>query len=183
VIGTYGGLATAGIFIYWYTLAETGDGHTLVTFYQLTHWGDCPKWPKSEFSPVNFIEGMDFEKNPCSYFTQGKIKASTLSLSVLVVIEMLNALNAISEDSSLLTMSPFVNPYLLLAITWSICLHMVIVYVPLFAKIFGIAAMNQHEWMLVFAFSAPVILLDEVLKIFGRAFNKAELDARMKKKK
>lgn len=76
---------------------------------------------------------MDFEKNPCSYFTQGKIKASTLSLSVLVVIEMLNALNAISEDSSLLTMTPFVNPYLLLAITWSIGLHVMIVYVPVCA--------------------------------------------------
>lgn len=126
---------------------------------------------------------MDFEKNPCTYFTQGKIKASTLSLSVLVVIEMLNALNAISEDSSLLTMSPFVNPYLLLAIAWSIALHVMIVYVPIFAKIFGIAAMNSQEWLLVFAFSAPVILIDEILKIFGRAFNAAELEARMQKKK
>lgn len=33
VIGTYVGLATVGIFIWWYTMAETGDGHTLVTFY------------------------------------------------------------------------------------------------------------------------------------------------------
>jgi len=183
VIGVYVGLATVGIFVYWYTMAETGDGHTLVTFYQLTHWGECPKWPREEFSPVNFIEGMDFVKNPCTYFTQGKIKASTLSLSVLVVIEMLNALNAISEDSSLLTMSPFVNPWLLLAITWSIGLHIMIVYVPICAKIFGIAPMNAHEWWLVFAFSAPVIVLDEILKIFGRAFNAAELAERMKKKK
>lgn len=183
VIGTYVGLATVGIFIWWYTMAETGDGHTLVSFYQLTHWGDCPRWPKEEFSPVNFIEGMDFVKNPCSYFTQGKIKASTLSLSVLVVIEMLNALNAISEDSSLFTMSPFVNPYLLLAIAWSIGLHIMIVYVPIFAKIFGIAAMNQAEWIAVLAFSMPVIILDEILKIFGRAFNAAELKERMKKKK
>jgi len=126
---------------------------------------------------------MDFVKNPCSYFTQGKVKASTLSLSVLVVIEMLNALNAISEDSSLLTMSPFVNPYLLLAIAWSIGLHVMIVYVPIFSKIFGIAAMNQQEWILVMAFSSPVILIDEILKIFGRAFNRAELEERMRKKK
>lgn len=111
------------------------------------------------------------------------MKASTLSLSVLVVIEMLNALNAISEDSSLFTMSPFVNPWLLLAISWSIGLHVMIVYVPIFAKIFGIAAMNAQEWWLVFAFSAPVILIDEILKIFGRAFNKAELEERMMKKK
>ena len=35
--------------------------------------------------------------NPCDYFTYGKAKASTLSLSVLVSIEMFNALNALSE--------------------------------------------------------------------------------------
>merc|ERR1712028_100230 len=105
------------------------------------------------FKPINFIEGLDFSQNPCSYFTKGTIKASTLSLSVLVVIEMLNALNAISEDNSLLTMSPFVNPYLLLAIAGSIGLHVMIVYVPIFAKIFSISAMNVNDWILVFAFS------------------------------
>jgi Ca2+-transporting ATPase len=118
---------------------------------------------------------MDFSSNPCSYFTQGKIKASTLSLSVLVVIEMLNALNAISEDNSLFTMSPFVNPYLLLAISASIGLHIMIVYVPFMATIFGIAAMNTHEWVLVMAFSSPVIFVDEILKIVGRSFNETEL--------
>ncbi len=35
--------------------------------------------------------------HPCAYFTEGKAKASTLSLSVLVAIEMFNALNALSE--------------------------------------------------------------------------------------
>ena len=39
---------------------------------------------------INFDE-------PCDYFTVGKAKASTLSLSVLVAIEMFNALNALSE--------------------------------------------------------------------------------------
>lgn len=95
------------------------------------------------------------------------------------MIEMLNSLNAISEDNSLLTMSPFVNPYLLLAIAGSVGLHMMIVYVPFFAKIFGITAMNSQEWILVMAFSTPVILVDEVLKVFGRQFNEAELQARM----
>ena len=35
--------------------------------------------------------------DPCDYFTYGKAKASTLSLSVLVAIEMFNAMNALSE--------------------------------------------------------------------------------------
>jgi Ca2+-transporting ATPase len=183
VVGVYVGIATVGIFIYWYIAAETGDGHTLVTWNQLTNWGDCPNWPKESFQPVNFIDGMDFSQNPCSYFVQGKVKASTLSLSVLVVIEMLNALNAISEDNSLLTMSPFINPYLLLAIAGSIGLHMMIVYVPSMATIFCIAAMNMQEWILVFAFSTPVIFIDEILKIIGRSMNEAELKERLSKKK
>ena len=94
VIGIYVGLATVGIFVYWYTMAETGDGHTLVTFSQLSDWSNCPTW--KDFKVNNFIEGMDLSENPCNYFVDGKVKASTLSLSVLVVIEMLNAFNAIS---------------------------------------------------------------------------------------
>jgi len=118
-------------------------------------------------------------KNPCHYFTVGKVKASTLSLSVLVVIEMLNALNAISEDNSLLVMTIFINPYLLLAISASIGLHVMIVYVPFMNVIFGIAPLNMYEWGLVFAFSVPVIFIDEILKIIGRAMNEAELKERL----
>jgi len=182
-IGFYVGCATVGIFIYWYLYAVTGDGHTLVSWYQLSHWSECPNWTRDQFAPANFVDGMDLQKDPCKYFTEGKVKASTLSLSVLVVIEMLNALNAISEDNSLLTMSPFVNFYLLLAISWSIGLHIMIVYVPFMAKIFSIHSMNTQEWILVMAFSSPVILVDEILKIFGRAMNATELRQRMSKKK
>ena len=177
VIGLYVGFATVGIFVWWYTMAETGDGHTLVTFEQLSTWSQCPEW--KDFTVNNFVEGMDLSAAPCEYFTKGKVKASTLSLSVLVVIEMLNALNAISEDNSLLTMTPFVNPYLILAIASSILLHCVIVYVPFMNDIFSIHSMNTAEWIAVFAFSTPVILIDEVLKFFGRIKNEAELKARL----
>lgn len=33
------------------------------------------------------------------------------------------------------------------------------------------------------AFSTPVILVDEILKVFGRQMNAAELELRMKEKK
>lgn len=32
VIGSYVGCATVGIFAFWYCMAESGDGHSLVTF-------------------------------------------------------------------------------------------------------------------------------------------------------
>jgi len=37
-----------------------------------------------------------------------------MSLSVLVTIEMFNAINALSEDSSILTIGIFANPILIL---------------------------------------------------------------------
>ena len=126
---------------------------------------------------------MDFTDNPCSYFTVGKVKASTLSLSVLVVIEMLNAFNALSSDGSLYHMPPWVNPWLILAVLVSIFVHMIIIYVPFFTEIFGTCAMTFSDWGLVLLFSIPVILIDEVLKFFARIYNAKALAARMAGKK
>ena len=178
VVGLYVGFATVGIFVYWYTMDANVDGHTLVTFHQLSHWSECPTW--EGFKVNNFVDGLDMQTNPCDYFTKGKVKASTLSLSVLVMIEMFNAYNAISEDGSLLVITPLVNPYLIAATVSSTLLHMMIVYVPFFNDVFSIHAMSAHEWMLVMAFSLPVILIDEMLKFVGRIKNARELDARLK---
>ncbi len=98
----------------------------------------------------------------------GKAKASTLSLTVIVAIEMFNALNALSEDGSLLTMPPWANPWLLVAMVVSIGLHCVILYIPVLADIFSIVPLSLNEWALVVGLSFPVILIDEVLKFLGR---------------
>jgi Ca2+-transporting ATPase len=86
---------------------------------------------------------------------------------------MLNALNALSEDGSLLQMPPWVNPWLILAIIGSLALHCVILYIPVFNKIFGILPLTGAEWILVFAFSIPVLFVDELLKVYSRARNRA----------
>ena len=60
-------------------------------------------------------------------------KATTMSLSILVVVEMFNAINSLSENESLLTFPLTKNLYLVLAITLSMVLHMMILYVPFFS--------------------------------------------------
>jgi Ca2+-transporting ATPase len=65
-----------------------------------------------------------------------------MALSVLVVIEMLNAMNALSEDGSLLTMPPWCNKWLLVAIVVSLGLHMVIMYVPALAVLLEITSLD-----------------------------------------
>ncbi|XP_021289724.1 calcium-transporting ATPase 1, endoplasmic reticulum-type-like [Herrania umbratica] len=176
VIGLYVGMATVGIFIIWYTHGSflgidlSGDGHTLVTYSQLANWGQCSSWKNFTVSPFTAgTQVFSFENNPCDYFQGGKVKAMTLSLSVLVAIEMFNSLNALSEDGSLLTMPPWVNPWLLLAMSVSFGLHFLILYVPFLAQVFGIVPLSFNEWLLVLSVAFPVILIDEILKFIGRS--------------
>ncbi|KAJ6328831.1 hypothetical protein OIU77_010504 [Salix suchowensis] len=176
VIGSYVGIATVGIFVLWYTQASflginlVSDGHTLVQFSQLRNWGECPTWSNFTVTPYQVGGGrMITFANPCDYFSAGKVKAMTLSLSVLVAIEMFNSLNALSEDNSLVTMPPWRNPWLLAAMSVSFGLHCVILYVPFLANVFGIVPLSLKEWFLVILVSAPVILIDEALKFVGRS--------------
>lgn len=190
VIGLYVGLATVGIFIIWYTHGSffgidlSQDGHSLVSYSQLANWGQCRSWEGFSASP--FTAGsrvFRFDGDPCDYFETGKVKAMTLSLSVLVAIEMFNSLNALSEDGSLLTMPPWVNPWLLLAMSVSFGLHFLILYVPFLAQVFGIVPLSLNEWLLVLLVAFPVILIDEVLKFIGRCTSGLRKPARIPKAK
>merc|ERR1711862_497907 len=115
---------------------------------------------------------MNFKEDPCSYFTTGKVKASTLSLTVLVVIEMLNAFNALSEDGSLVQMPPWTNPWLILACMGSMIVHFGVLYVPILAQIFNVCPLDEHDWKLVLFFSIPVVIIDEGLKFAARLSTK-----------
>lgn len=180
----YVGIATVGVFIIWYTRGSflgidlSGDGHTLVTYSQLSNWGQCSTWNNFTASPFTAGSRVITFDNPCDYFHGGKVKAMTLSLSVLVAIEMFNSLNALSEDGSLLTMPPWVNPWLLLAMCVSFSLHFLILYVPFLAGVFGIVPLSFNEWVLVLAVAFPVILIDEVLKFAGRHTNGSQASGR-----
>nr|DAD17932.1 TPA_asm: hypothetical protein HUJ06_019395 [Nelumbo nucifera] len=162
VIGSYVGIATVGVFIIWYTHGSflgidlSQDGNTLVTYSQLSNWGQCPSG--EGFTVTPFTAGsqvFSFDANPCDYFQVGKVK-------------MFNSLNALSEDGSLLTMPPWVNPWLLLAMSVSFGLHFLILYVPFLAQVFGIVPLSLNEWLLVLAVAFPVVLIDEILKFVGK---------------
>ena len=186
VVGMYVGFATVGIFVVWYTQTSffgidlSEDGHTPITYHQLSHWQSCSSWDPKSFQITDYTAGDQIYKisqgnNPCDYFSAtGKAKASTLSLTVLVAIEMFNAFNALSEDMSILSVPPWVNPYLILAATLSFALHCLILYMPSMNDVFSITPLSWNEWMLVLLFSLPVILIDEVLKFIGRQLNKRE---------
>lgn len=165
VVGTYVGCATTGIFIQWYVRGiSPNDEHVLVTLHELMHWSECNRDIAHRM--------LNLDDSKCSYFTSGKVKPSTLSLTTLVMIEMLNAFNALSEDCSLFVMPPWANPYLIIATIFSISIHCIILYTPFLARVFNVTPLDKHDWFAVLLWSLPVILIDEVLKVLGKIWKR-----------
>ena len=168
ITGTYIGFATVGGMLWHYMYSDLGPK---LSFDVLTDWSDCDD-----------DGGMD-----CTAFESKS--PNTISLSILVTIEMFAALNSLSSRQSILSRNgnPFNNLYLLAAISLSFSLHFVILYVPILAKIFQIVPITWYEWKHVLLLSAPVILLEEIIKFvdrnFGRTVAKVErgVDGKVKK--
>ncbi|TFK64086.1 Ca-transporting ATPase [Pluteus cervinus] len=147
VIGTYVGCATVFGYAWWFMFYAGGPQ---ISFYQLTHFHQCP---------------TSFPEIGCEMFTNiMSHRATTMSLSILVTVEMFNAMNSLSENESLLRFPVWRNPYLVGAIALSMALHFMILYVPFFTALFAITPLNWVEWKAVLYLSAPVLVLDEVLK-------------------
>ncbi|KAL7275485.1 hypothetical protein RUND412_001571 [Rhizina undulata] len=164
VIGTYVGVATVFAYAWWFILNPAGPQ---ISFGQLSSFHHCAK---------------DFPEIGCEMFSNEMGRsASTMSLSVLVVIEMFNAMNALSESESLLTLPLWSNMYLVAAIMGSLGLHLGLLYTPVLQGIFAIMPLGWEEWKAVVGISAPVILIDEALKfVERRTFSPAE-DVKPKK--
>ena len=104
----------------------------------------------------------------CTVFKAGNKVPSTVALSVLVTIEMFNALNSLSENQSLFQMPPWTNLWLIAAVILSFLLHFMIVYIPFFSNIFQITAISWAEWKIVLAASFPIMIIDESFKFLAR---------------
>ncbi|KAE8138012.1 hypothetical protein BDV38DRAFT_76126 [Aspergillus pseudotamarii] len=151
VIGTYVGAATVFGYVWWFLYNPEGPQ---ISFWQLSHFHKC---------------SAQFPEIGCEMFTNDMSRsASTVSLSILVVIEMLNAMNALSSSESLFTFALWNNMMLVYAIILSMTLHFAILYIPFLQGLFSILPLNWIEWKAVLAISAPVIIIDEALKFVER---------------
>ena len=177
VIGTYVGCATVFGFIWAYVKNPLSD-------VPLGPLGTLPlssisytRAPLATFAELVALSTSDkletFDEN-----NDGSVDwkyASSVALTVLVVIEMFNACNSVSEGQSVLRVPPFVNPYLMAAIALSMMLHVGALYFETTRDIFKLEWLDSETWVFIIAISFPVIILDEIFKLVGRIQNAKRL--------
>jgi Ca2+-transporting ATPase/Ca2+ transporting ATPase len=132
----YVGLATVAGFIWWFVYS---DGGPKLTYSELMNFETC---------------ALRETTYPCSIFEDRH--PSTVAMTVLVVVEMFNALNNLSENQSLLVITPRSNLWLVGSIILTMLLHVLILYVHPLAVLFSVTPLSWAEWTAVLYLSFPV---------------------------
>uniref|UniRef100_A0A8C4MDW3 Calcium-transporting ATPase n=1 Tax=Equus asinus asinus TaxID=83772 RepID=A0A8C4MDW3_EQUAS len=160
-------LISGWLFFRYMAIGGEEVGSRRVAWGLLWHLSSLPRLLQTHFMKCN-EHNADFEGVDCEVFEAPE--PMTMALSVLVTIEMCNALNSLSENQSLVRMPPWVNIWLVGSICLSMSLHFLILYVDPLPMIFKLQALDLTHWLMVLKISFPVILLDEVLKFVARNY-------------
>jgi len=174
--GSYVAIATIAAFLHWYLRHG-------VDFASLTSWGKCANWEDFTLTSEQMPEGLEgiLSENVCEIFSgEARKMAQSCALATLVSMEMLKAASAISVDNSLLRIPPWRNRWLLLGILVPSLLHLGVTYTPGLRDIFNLAPLTKEDWQSVFLFAAPVILVEEILKAYGRRIKQQEKERERK---
>lgn len=157
--GLYVGLATIGVFVQHYLRQG-------ITWQQLTTWSQCgASWlPENGGSCGELFQG------------EGRLVPQTLALTTLVCMELFKALSAVSVDSSIFRVSPLANRWLILGVTGPLLLHLGVLYsgrlgYPGIGANFGMVPMSKEHWKTILLWAAPILLVEEILKVIGRIVN------------
>ena len=157
IAGLYIGVATVGVYASYFI--DQGVG-----IQELSNWSNC-----ADSSSLS----------SCSIYTD-LAAPQTLALTTLVTSELLKALCTVSVDSSILTVGPQKNPWLLLGVAVPFALNLSIIYsdilgIPALAENFGLVPLSISDWANVLCWSLPIILIDEALKFVFRSRRDAVL--------
>ena len=172
VTGFYVGLATVGVFVNHYL----SQGISLA---DLSSWSKCGIWGEAS--------GLTPEDCERLFEGVGRALPQTLALTTLVCMEMIKALSAVSVDSSIFTVPPTRNKWLLLGVAIPMTLHLAVVYseqlgFPAIGESFGLVPLSMGDWVNIFKFAGPILIVDEILKAIGRRVNaKQQLEESVEK--
>ena len=91
--------------------------------------------------------------------------ARTMAFTTLVLLQLLNALNARSDERSAFHRL-LRNPWLHGALALSLALQILVVYAPFMQPAFGTVGLSIEDWIVCVAVASSVLWLREVSKLF-----------------
>ncbi|MHA1971952.1 MAG: calcium-translocating P-type ATPase, PMCA-type [Candidatus Hodarchaeales archaeon] len=98
--------------------------------------------------------------------------ARTMAFTLLILFQMIMAINIRKEEHSLIGKEFFRNPYLLIAIASSIILHLIVVYVPFLNPFFDTMPLNIKDWVIIIVIGSILVIIDEIRTFVSHHFTK-----------
>ncbi|CAM0143000.1 hypothetical protein VKS41_006245 [Umbelopsis sp. WA50703] len=95
----------------------------------------------------------------------------------LVICQWFNALSVRTRTRSILQSNPLWGPtrnlYLFAAFCGSLCIALIILYVPVFNSVLGTSPIPVQFWFIPFGFGFAILLVDETRKLIVRTYPKS----------
>ncbi len=103
---------------------------------------------------LTFIAGM--------YYGFSIRTCRTMTLSTLVLSQLIHVFECRSERHSIFEIKLFTNPYLVGAVSVSIVMLLSIIYIPFFSSVFQTTILNIGQWLIVVFFSGIIAMINSL---------------------
>ncbi len=105
--------------------------------------------------------------------TRDLATAQTMAFSAFVVLEKVNAFNFRQLQDSLFGRGLFANPWLFVAIAFTLALQVVVVQLPVFNAIFRTVPLTLADWGLIVLAGLPLLALGQLTRPLSRPATRA----------
>ena len=117
-------------------------------------------------------------------FPDNLVKARTIAFSTLIVAELLRAYSSRSERHILFEIGIFSNPTMIYATTFSFCLLLAVIYIPVLQPIFYTVSLSLIDWGVIMSFALFPLIIGELYKVlFGKKEFKKEVKLKVQKER
>ncbi|MDD1682702.1 MAG: cation-transporting P-type ATPase [Methanoregula sp.] len=106
------------------------------------------------------------------------LSATAMALAAVVITQIGNVLAQRTERSSIFTIGFFTNRLIWVGIATELILICLIVYVPVFQRIFGTAPFPPENWLFLFAWAPALLVAEELRKGIARWMDKRRKPSR-----
>ena len=102
------------------------------------------------------------------YLTKNLDAARTMAFTTLVFSQLFHVFDCRSEKYSIFELGFFSNPFLVGAVSCSVIMHLMVIYLPFFQKIFKTTPLSLNSWLIIIAVSGGITILQNMYRSLKR---------------